>query len=178
MLSLYHPYPSGRLPLYRLYEWWSVLPAHDVAKGHVSTPEEVPLYTPSHTNFREHTFYVVVCIESRNVFCAGCLLAHAWRKSVAPCESASRRTLDGVPEAPVSLLDPPEGVSEMLGCVGCCSEILLVHRGLELFEHGVDAGDIGTAQLVHDPVPDVVEGEEISVDRSCVAGRELLRGRE
>jgi hypothetical protein len=75
-------------------------------------------------------------------------------------------------------LDPPEGVSEMLGCVGCCGEILLVHRGLELFEHGVDAGDIGTAQLVQDPVPDVVEGEEISVDRGRVAGRELWRGRE
>jgi hypothetical protein len=44
VLPLYLPHPPRRLPIYRLYGLWSVLPAHSVAKGHVSTSLGVPTH--------------------------------------------------------------------------------------------------------------------------------------
>jgi hypothetical protein len=48
---------------------------------------------------------------------------------------------------------------------------------LQAFQLRVDAGDIALIQNVQDPVPDVIQGEEVSVDRGLVArrgvGREL-----
>jgi hypothetical protein len=53
-LPLYHPYPSGRLPLYRLYELWSVLLAYRVAKGHVSASLDVPTHSLEYELPRTH----------------------------------------------------------------------------------------------------------------------------
>ena len=60
-----------------------------------------------------------------------------------------------------------EDVPEALGGIRCCGEIvvLLVHGGLELLERAVDAGGVGAIQRVKDPVPYVVECEDIAVDR-------------
>jgi hypothetical protein len=64
-----------------------------------------------------------------------------------------------------------EDVPEALGGIRSCGEVLLVHGGLEFLERAVDAGSLGAIQRVKNPVPDVVEGEEVSVDRCRVARR-------
>ena len=70
-----------------------------------------------------------------------------------------------------SLLQGPEGVSQALCGVGCCGEIAVGRRHLELQELGVDAGSVGTRQAVQDPVPDVAEGKDVAVDRARVTRR-------
>src|SRR5918994_1303498 len=68
-----------------------------------------------------------------------------------------------------------EDVPESLGGIRCCGKVLLVHGGLEVLERAVDAGGLGAVQRVKDPVPYVVEGEEVSVDRCGVARRRVYR---
>ena len=78
------------------------------------------------------------------------------------------RSVDGVRRLR-SRLQLLEDLSEALGGIRCCGEVLVVHGGLEFLERAVDAGGVGAVQRVQDPVPDVVEGKDIPVDRGRVA---------
>jgi hypothetical protein len=82
------------------------------------------------------------------------------------------RSVDGVRRLR-SRLQLLEDLSEALGGIRCCGEVLVVHGGLEFLERAVDAGGVGAVQRVKDPVPYVVEGEEIPVDRGRVACRRV-----
>src|SRR5215216_1528859 len=74
-----------------------------------------------------------------------------------------------------SLLEPSEGVSETLGGVGCCGEIAVGCRHLELLDLGVDADEIGTIQGVQDTVSDVADGKDIAADCARVPRRRVQR---
>ena len=63
---------------------------------------------------------------------------------------------------PNSPLELPEGISQTLGGVGCCGEILLGCRHLELLNLGVEADHIGIIHGVQDTVPNVADSKDIA----------------
>jgi hypothetical protein len=69
----------------------------------------------------------------------------------------------------------PEGISQTLGGVGCCGEILLGCRHLELLNLGVDADHIGIIQGAQDTVPDVSDGKDIPADKTSIPRRRVER---
>lgn len=74
-----------------------------------------------------------------------------------------------------SLLELPECLSETLGGVGCCGEIVVGCRHLELLDLGVEADDIGITQGVQDTVPDVADGKDIPANCARVPRRRVER---
>jgi hypothetical protein len=76
-------------------------------------------------------------------------------------------------------LERLEGLSETLGGVGSCGEIVIGCRHLKLLDLAVDAHDINAIQGVQDTVSDVTDGKDIPADRArisrCRVERELGR---
>src|SRR5215208_5318154 len=68
-----------------------------------------------------------------------------------------------------SLLEPLECLSETLGGLGSCGEIVIGYLHLKLLDLAVEAHDISTIQGVQDTVPDVTNGKDIPADRARIS---------
>src|SRR5215213_6289703 len=74
-----------------------------------------------------------------------------------------------------SLLERLEGLSETLGGLRSCGEIIIGCRHLKLLDLAVEADDISTIQGIQDTVPDVSDGEDIPADGASLPRRRVKR---